>query len=88
MSGIFRGSEEEVVERTLAAERQIAVLEADLADLRVHHRFLMSLLASEQRRRWLPELKGLLLGGALVFLAPLGLVILAGLLGGLFSLLG
>ena len=85
MSGIFRGSEEEVVERTMAADQQIERLEAELADLRAHGRFLTSQLAKERRRRWLPELKGLLVGGALIFLLPFCLLVLGCLLAGLFS---
>jgi hypothetical protein len=87
VSGIFRGSEEELVERTLATERQVEQLEAELADLRVRRQFLTSLLAKQQRRGWLPEAKGLVFGGLLVFAAPLGLVILVSLLAGVFSLL-
>jgi hypothetical protein len=75
MSGIFRGSEQEVAERTLAAERRIEIVEADLANLRVHRRVLTRRLAREGRARWLPELKGLLFGGALVVLLPFGLLV-------------
>jgi len=88
VSGIFRGSEQELVERTRAAERQVELVEADLADLRVRRRFLTLRLANEHRRRWLPEAKGLLFGGALVFAVPLGLVSLACLIAGIASLGG
>jgi hypothetical protein len=86
VSGIFRGSEQEVVERTQAAERRIEQLEADLAELRVRRQFLTSLLAKQERRGWLPEAKGLLFGGLLVFAAPIGLVVFVSLLVGVFAL--
>jgi hypothetical protein len=86
LSGIFRGSEQEVPERTLAVERQMDVVEAELAALRAHRRMLTGQLAAQGRRSWLPELKGLLFGGAMVVLLPLGLVLFACLMTGLASL--
>jgi hypothetical protein len=74
VSGIFRGSEEELVERTLAAERNIEIVEAELATLRAQGRTLAKQLDKEQRPRRLPE--GFVLGGALVVMAPVGLLFL------------
>ena len=74
MSGIFRGSDEELVERTLAAERHIEVVDAELAALHAERRTLAKQLDRERRPRLLPE--GFVLGGALVVIAPVGLLFL------------
>ena len=55
MSGIFRGSDEELVERTLAAERQIEIVDAELAALQAERRSLADQLDWERRPRLVPE---------------------------------
>jgi hypothetical protein len=76
MSGIFRGSEEELVERTLAAERHIEIVDAELAALHAERRALADQLEWERERR--PRLlpQGFVLGGALLVIAPVGLLFL------------
>jgi hypothetical protein len=74
MSGIFRGSEEELVERTLAAERHIEVVDAELAALHVRRRALAKQLDRERRPGLRPE--GFVLGGALLVIAPVGFLTL------------
>jgi hypothetical protein len=68
MSGIFRGSEEELVERTQSAERDIELVDAELDALHAQRRTLARQLDRERRPRLLPE--GYVLGGALVVIAP------------------
>ena len=74
MSGIFRGSEEELAERTLAAERHIEIVDAQLAKLQAERRWLADQLDRERRPRLVPQ--GFVLGGALLVIAPVGLLLL------------
>ena len=74
MSGIFRGSEEELAERTLAAEREVEIVGAELNELQAERRWLADQLDRERRPRLVPQ--GFVLGGTLLVIAPVGFLFL------------